>query len=101
MISAIENHVNTPLPKSITEMALHNYGDDIDVIRNKCYTIIEVINMSELFETAIVEKRNVLNELRSNNMTVQELRFFSIYLSIRSIFRNQSLFIIFNRNQIM
>lgn len=37
--------------------------------------------MSELFETAIVEKRNVLNELRSNNMTIQELRFFSIYLS--------------------
>lgn len=37
--------------------------------------------MSELFETAIIEKRNVLNELRSNNMTVQELRFFSIYLS--------------------
>ena len=37
--------------------------------------------MSELFETAIVEKRNVLNELRSNNMTVQELRFFSIYLA--------------------
>ena len=37
--------------------------------------------MSKLYETAIVEKRNVLNELRSNNMTVQELRFFSIYLS--------------------
>ena len=37
--------------------------------------------MSELFETAIVEKRNILNELRSNNMTLQELRFFSIYLS--------------------
>lgn len=37
--------------------------------------------MSELFEKAIVAKRNVLNELRSNNMTVQELRFFSIYLS--------------------
>lgn len=37
--------------------------------------------MSELYETAIVEKRNVLNELRSNNMTLQELRFFSIYLS--------------------
>lgn len=35
----------------------------------------------ELFDTAWVEKRNVLNELRSNNMTVQELRFFSIYLS--------------------
>ena len=37
--------------------------------------------MSELFDSAIVEKRNVLNELRSNNMTVQELRFFCIYLS--------------------
>lgn len=29
----------------------------------------------------VVEKRNVLNELRANNMTLQELRFFSIYLS--------------------
>jgi len=37
--------------------------------------------MSELFENAIVEKRNVLNELRANNLTLQELRFFSIYLS--------------------
>lgn len=37
--------------------------------------------MSELFETAIVQKRNLLNELRSNNMSLQELRFFSIYLS--------------------
>lgn len=37
--------------------------------------------MSELSEKFIVQKRNVLNELRSNNMTLQELRFFSIYLS--------------------
>ncbi len=37
--------------------------------------------MSELFETAIVEKRNILNAVRSNSMTLQELRFFSIYLS--------------------
>lgn len=38
--------------------------------------------MSEILkETAIVEKRNVLNELRSKNMTLQELRFLSIYLS--------------------
>lgn len=37
--------------------------------------------MPEVYETAIVEKRNVLNELRCNNMTLQELRFFSIYLS--------------------
>lgn len=29
----------------------------------------------------IIEKRNVLNEIRANNMTIQELRFFSIYLS--------------------
>lgn len=35
----------------------------------------------QLKETALIEKRNVLNEIRSNNMTVQELRFFSIYLS--------------------
>lgn len=29
----------------------------------------------------LVEKRNVLNELRSNNLTLQELRFFCIYLA--------------------
>lgn len=29
----------------------------------------------------LVEKRNVLNEIRSNGMTLQELRFFSIYLA--------------------
>jgi hypothetical protein len=29
----------------------------------------------------LIEKRNVLNEMRSNNMSLQELRFFSIYLS--------------------
>lgn len=29
----------------------------------------------------LIQKRNVLNEIRANNMTVQELRFFSIYLS--------------------
>lgn len=45
------------------------------------YAIVGVIVMSKLFETAIVEKRNVLNELRSGNMSLQELRFFSIYLS--------------------
>ena len=37
--------------------------------------------MSDIFETAIVQKRNILNELRANNLTLQELRFFSIYLS--------------------
>ena len=29
----------------------------------------------------LIEKRNVLNEIRSSSMTLQELRFFSIYLS--------------------
>ena len=29
----------------------------------------------------LVEKRNVLNEIRANSMTLQELRFFSIYLA--------------------
>ena len=37
--------------------------------------------MPDLFDTAIVEKRNILNAVRSNSMTLQELRFFSIYLS--------------------
>ena len=35
----------------------------------------------QIFKTALVEKRNVLNEIRKNNMTLQELRFFSIYLA--------------------
>ena len=37
--------------------------------------------MSDIFEKAIVQKQNILNELRANNLTLQELRFFSIYLS--------------------
>lgn len=37
--------------------------------------------MSDIFETAIIEKRNALNELRASNLSLQELRFFSIYLS--------------------
>ena len=37
--------------------------------------------MSEIFENAIVEKRNLLNELRNSLHTPQELRLFSIYLS--------------------
>jgi plasmid replication initiation protein len=34
-----------------------------------------------LKEFEIIEKRNILNEMQINNMTLQELRFFSIYLS--------------------
>jgi plasmid replication initiation protein len=37
--------------------------------------------MAKLKKNYLVKKRNVLNELRANNMTLQELRFFSIYLS--------------------
>ena len=29
----------------------------------------------------LIEKRNVLNEIRANSMSLQELRFFSIYLA--------------------
>jgi plasmid replication initiation protein len=38
-------------------------------------------NMAKLKKNYIVQKKNVLNELRPNNMMLQELRFFSIYLS--------------------
>jgi plasmid replication initiation protein len=34
-----------------------------------------------LSRDGLIEKRNILNEMRSNSMTLQELRFFSIYLS--------------------
>ena len=37
--------------------------------------------MPVIKKSHVVQKRNILNEVRSNNMTVQELRFFSIYLS--------------------
>ena len=37
--------------------------------------------MSNLRNNALIFKRNDLNELRANNFTLQELRFFSIYLS--------------------
>lgn len=38
-------------------------------------------NNQKLFEKAIVQKRNVLNEIRKNNMSLSELRLFSVYLS--------------------
>jgi len=37
--------------------------------------------MAIIKENHLVTKRNILNELRANSMTLQELRFFSIYLS--------------------
>jgi len=37
--------------------------------------------METLRKNFLVKKRNVLNEIRANSMTLQELRFFSIYLS--------------------
>jgi len=37
--------------------------------------------MSILKKDHLVKKRNVLNEIRANNMSLTELRFFSIYLS--------------------
>ena len=37
--------------------------------------------MATIKESYLIKKRNILNEIRANNMTLQELRFFSIYLS--------------------
>ena len=37
--------------------------------------------MSKIKGTELVEKRNILNEVRRTSMTLQELRFFSIYLA--------------------
>jgi len=37
--------------------------------------------MATLRKNYLIKKRNVLNEIRANSMTLQELRFFSIYLS--------------------
>ena len=38
-------------------------------------------SVATLRKNYLIQKRNVLNEIRSNNMTLQELRFLSIYLS--------------------
>ena len=40
----------------------------------------EVMELS-IRKNFLIEKRNVLNEIRSSNMSLQELRFFSIYLA--------------------
>ena len=61
-------------------MRSRNYGDDIDNLRKMWYAYFEVIPMPK-FEIAKVRKLNILNELRKNNMTLQEQRFFLIYLS--------------------
>ena len=37
--------------------------------------------MPNVYGNEIVEKRNILNEIRQKNMTLQQLRFFSIYLA--------------------
>ena len=37
--------------------------------------------MATIKRNYLIKKRNVLNEIRANSMTLQELRFFSIYLS--------------------
>jgi plasmid replication initiation protein len=39
------------------------------------------MTFNKIEEESLIEKRNVLNEIRENNMTLQELRFFCIYLS--------------------
>lgn len=53
----------------------------VDKCRQVVYNKTEVIIMTKISGTEIVEKRNILNEIRQNNMTLQQLRFFSIYLA--------------------
>ena len=36
---------------------------------------------SELFKTALVSKKNILNEMKAENLTLQQIRFLIIYLS--------------------
>ena len=36
---------------------------------------------SELFKTALVSKKNILNEMKAENLTLQQMRFLIIYLS--------------------
>ena len=43
--------------------------------------ITEVIKKNYLSKDNWVSKKNILNEMRANKMTLQEIRFFSIYLS--------------------
>jgi plasmid replication initiation protein len=40
-----------------------------------------VVLVATLKKNYLIKKRNILNEIRANNMTLQELRFFSVYLS--------------------
>ena len=48
---------------------------------NYAILFLEVFFMTKVKGFELVEKRNVLNQIRRNNMTLQELRLFSIYLS--------------------
>ena len=50
---------------------------------NHIYVILlaKVVYMATLKKNYLVKKQNILNELRANNMELQELRFFTIYLS--------------------
>jgi len=68
---------------------MHRYGEQYaltwrDLTSFHIYDKVffyEVVLMTTLKKNYLIKKRNVLNELRANNMELQELRFFSIYLS--------------------
>lgn len=53
----------------------------IDKLCFLCYAICGGVFMTKLKGTELIEKRNILNQIRRNNMTLQELRLFSIYLA--------------------
>jgi len=64
-----------------TKMDLHLHHDILTYLGIEIYNSLKGGEVAVLKTNYLVEKRNVLNEIRSNNMTMQELRFFSIYLS--------------------
>jgi len=67
----------------LTKMDLQTYQDLLAYLGIIIYNALKIKGgeIAMLKINYLIEKRNVLNEIRSNNMTMQELRFFSIYLS--------------------
>jgi len=59
----------------------HNRGEYLTYIHWHVILLSKVIYVATLKKNYLVKKHNILNEIRANNMELQELRFFTIYLS--------------------
>jgi|GEM_PF-516347 len=70
----------TKMDSQLTKMDSQYYQDILTYLCK--YDILFVGDfMATIKNNYLVKKKNVLNEIRANNMTLQELRLFSIYLS--------------------